>query len=90
MKKMYVVKYDGGQYEDYFERDLFVTESIELAQKYVAKFNAMLEKWRLYYDRLYYDCDWGNDNDWRKSLYFNRGDCVLEIHKCYYTEIEVR
>ena len=77
---MYVVKYDGGQYEDYFERDLFVTESLELAQKYVAKFNAILEKWRLYYDSLYYDC----------KLYCNRADYVLEIHKCYYTEIEVR
>jgi len=89
MKSMYVVGYSAGQYEDYYERDLFVTESLELAQKYVAKFNAMSEKWKNYYNSLYNHIDWHGD-DVAKKIYMNRADSVLEIHKCYYFKIEVR
>jgi len=90
MKHMYIVKYNGGSYEDYYEKDIFVTDSFEVAEKYVSKFNSILCKWKLYYDRLYRECDWDDDSDVRQQIYMNRGDWVLDTSKCYFEVIEVR
>lgn len=49
----YLVYYDCGSYGDYSAVELFVTKDYEYAKNYINKFNAMLDKWQQYYEKLW-------------------------------------
>lgn len=51
-EQYYIVFYSEGSHGDYSVIELFVTKDYEVAQKYIDKFNAMLEKWTEYYHKL--------------------------------------
>jgi len=86
--KMYLVTYSLGSYEDYHEHDIFVTKSEEKAQKYIEKFNRILEKWKDYYNKAYREIRViSNKKEERISdRYFQLHD----ITGAYYEPIEVR
>lgn len=90
MKKMYIVSYCGGSYDDWYEA-IFVTSKKSTATKYVTKFNKILKKWKEHY-KQYEDKEFGMD--WIKDEYvkqhFNRWNSLRDINKCYWSEIELR
>jgi hypothetical protein len=91
MKKMYIVRYCGGSYDDWYEDNMFVTDKKATATKYVTKFNKILKKWKEHY-KQYEGKEFGMD--WIKKEYveqhFNRWNSLRDITKCYWNEIELR
>jgi len=84
-KTMYLVQYKGGEYDDYYENQIFVTENIELAESYCKRFNELLEKWKQIWSSIRYD-DEGIKNDWSFDRYYD----IMQIRICFYSIIEVR
>jgi hypothetical protein len=89
--KMYIVRYCGGSYDDWYEINVFVTDKKATATKYVTKFNKTLKKWKEYYKQ--YESKKLGIN-WIKDEYveqhFNRWNSLQNINKCYWNEIELR
>ena len=89
---MYIVKYSTGEYEDYHEVCLFVTEKKINATKYVTKFNSILRRWKQYLSK-YEHIEYGNYK-WIKEEYiekwYSRWSSIRQTNKCWYEEIEVR
>ena len=52
MNKIYIVKYCGGSYEDWYSTNIFATTKKATATKYVSKFNRILRKWKKYYSQF--------------------------------------
>lgn len=91
MNKIYVVKYCGGSYDDYYSTIIFATLKKSTATKYVTKFNKILGKWKSHYSQ--YETEEMGFR-WIKKEYiekhFFRWDALRSISKCYYDEIEMR
>lgn len=81
MKKMYLVEYSSGQYEDYRTYQIFVTDNEQVAINYINKFNAILKKWQEFY------FEYSNNPD---NPYHQREYDLFEVHGATKTEIEVR
>lgn len=92
MKKSYVVQYQGGEIDDYFNVIIFVTNGKDKAKKYVERFNSSLEKWKDYYSQ--YEEERESEYRWIKDEYvskhFNRWYEINNIDKCYFEEINLR
>ena len=87
---MYIVKYSAGSYDDWHEVDIFVTKSKETADKYVEKFNTLLEKFKIHNQKF----EEGEEGwEWIKPEYsekfFDRWYKIKEVNECYYHEIKV-
>jgi hypothetical protein len=89
--KIYLVRYCGGNYEDYYSEVIFATTKKTTATKYVTKFNRILKKWKDYYSQFEHN-DMGFN--WIKEEYveqhFQRWNCLRYITNCYYEEVNVR
>ena len=89
--KMYLVRYCGGSYEDYYSAVIFATSKKSTATKYVSKFNRILKKWKKHYSQ--FECD-EMGFKWIKEehieQHFNRWNSLRDVTRCYYEEIEVR
>jgi hypothetical protein len=91
MNTIYLVHYSGGYYDDYFVDTIFATPDKSVAEKYVKKFNDMLNKWREYYSQFEIDEEgtrWIAPEHVEKK--FARWNSIEYIHECYFTQIEVR
>ena len=91
MKKIYIIKYCGGSYEDYYTKDIFITDNKSNATKYVTKFNKLLKKWNKYYEQFEegkFGMKWIKDE--YVEQYYNRWSSLKDINNCYWQEIEVR
>ena len=92
MKKMYIVKYSSGSYEDYCSSDIFVTDKKSKATKYCTKFNTKLKYWQSYFDQFCEETGIGNMR-WIKDVYsihYDRWQQLSEINNAYWEEVEVR
>jgi uncharacterized protein YnzC (UPF0291/DUF896 family) len=90
MKAYLVQKVHGSFYEAY-SRNIFATTSKENAEKYIEKFNRLLEKWKEYYSQFEEKEEGGVP--WLKEKYmdkFRRWEQISDIIKCKYVEIEIR
>lgn len=85
---MYIVKYSKGEYEDYREINIFVTENKQDAIYYCNRFNSILRKWKDYYNELFSGYDY-LEEDVRYEFH-HRWYILNEINSCEYKEIEVR
>lgn len=89
--KIYLVKYCGGSYDDYYTCVVFATTKQSVAKKYVAKFNRILKKWKKYY-RQFEGKEMGFN--WIKQehveKHFDRWNAINNISEAYYEEIPVR
>lgn len=88
---MYIVKYDGGGYDDYYISTLFVTTKKTTATKYVTKFNKILKKWKKHYEQYEtneFGMKWLKDEHIDK--HYDRWNSLREVTKCYWEEVEVR
>jgi hypothetical protein len=91
MKKIYIVTYSAGSYDDAYDKNIFVTENKSKATRYVKRFNRLLKKWNEYYDQY---AEQKGGIRWIKNeyseKYFNRWHNLLEINRCFMEEIETR
>ena len=88
---MYIIRYYGGSYDDFYEVNVFVTDKKSTATKYVTKFNKKLKKWKEYYKQFETDelgMTWIADKYVDK--HFMRWNSLQNITKCYWNEIEAR
>lgn len=88
---MYIVRYYGGSYDDFYEANVFVTDKKSTATKYVTKFNKMLKKWKDYYKQFETDdlgITWIADE--HADKHFMRWNSLQNVTKCYLDEIECR
>ena len=91
MDKIYLVKYDVGDYDNYDSYVIFATKSKSKAKKYVSKFNGIIKKWKLYYSQFESnDCGFNWIKDEYIEKHFYRWNSLREIGKCYYNEIYTR
>jgi hypothetical protein len=87
-EKMYLVKYSTGSYEDYHQVVLFVTHSKDKADKYVEKFNRILNYWK----DIVQSCEDENGypvHTTSESLYDRYYD-IIEMGHSFIEEVEVR
>lgn len=89
---IYLVKYQGGEeWDDYYNTTIFATTDLSTAEKYVEKFNKLLNKWKEYYSQ--FEKDQGSFK-WIKDEYidthFYTWNKLNQITDCYYEEIELR
>lgn len=80
MSKAYLVSYSAGTYDTYIKVNHFVTFDKNKAERYVEKFNRILEEYRDYFN--------DNDVDDESTMYFIYR--TLEINCASLEEIEVR
>jgi hypothetical protein len=87
MKTIYIIKYCGG-FEDYFENIIFATFNKKLAQKYVEKYNRILNKWKEHYRQ--YEDDEGFLDDIHSNYIYYRYEKILNLKNCFYEKIKIR
>jgi len=94
MDKVYLVKYCGSSYGDYYEITIFATAKKTTATKYVTKFNRILKKWKDYYSQFEYRHVELTDFNWIKDeyvdKYYDRWSSLQNVTKCYYEEVPMR
>ncbi|RLD69236.1 MAG: hypothetical protein DRI95_00660 [Bacteroidetes bacterium] len=89
-KKMYLIEYYGGSYDDFYTVKIFATANKTTATKYVTKFNKLLKKWKKYYSK-YEEDSFGIKLFAEKYIdYYDRYSALENITKCYYYEIKTR
>lgn len=92
MKKAYLCYYSAGGYDDYRNVNIFVTESLTKANKWMRKFNRILKKWKEYYSQFetkgYGSFKWIGDEFIEK--HYDRWSSLRNINRAYITEIEIR
>ncbi len=54
---MFIIKRSEGSWDDYFEKDIFITTDEETAKKYCDKANNLLPKLKEFYNQLDDDAD---------------------------------
>jgi len=88
--KLYLVKYYGGDYDDFYEKEVFVTSVKSKATKYCTKFNKTLKKWKDYYSQ--YEEEKCVGLKWYKdgAPNYRRWVSLRRHTKCYWIEIETR
>jgi hypothetical protein len=84
IENIYVVKYNGGMYDDGYEITIFATFNKDTADKYVEKFNKLLNKWKEYYSLFQ------ENNDLMTTAHFDRASQLYEINRCFYEITEIR
>jgi hypothetical protein len=85
---MYIVKYSGGEWGDYYQVNIFVTADKELAERYVEKFNSILKKWKDYFSQFKDEYGFSIKDEYLEHS--DRYYAITKINKCYYDEIEFR
>jgi hypothetical protein len=90
--RIYLVKYCGGSYDDYYNVVIFATTKKATATNYVIKFNTILTRWKEYYSQFE-----GRDEmgfGWIKDEFidqhYDRWSCLNNIARCYYEEVLIR
>ena len=90
--KIYIVKYYGGSYEDYYETIIFATTSKSKAYKYRARFNRILKKWKKHYSqyetRNMAGMFWIGEEFVNK--YYTRWSSLNRYTQCNVQEVELR
>lgn len=89
--KIYIIKYRGGDYEDYYEKIIFATTYKTKAIAYVRRFNRILKKWKNYYKQFetkHCGITWIKEEYIDK--YFQRWYSLQEIDRCFFESIELR
>ena len=75
-KEVFLVYVSGGRYEDYYQRSIFVTASEDKAQRWVERFNHIIEtndeRWNEWWnnEREYKELLWGEWYIWDKPVAF--------------------
>ncbi len=84
-REMFLVYYTKGGHDDFTTISIFVTEDVELAKRYVEKFNRILKNWKDYWATIV-----NEDNFMDDGYNFYRWYKVTGIQEAYFKEIEIR
>jgi len=85
MTKMYIVKYNGGSYDDFYVNDIFITNKKSTATKYVTKFNRVLKAYSKYYEKFEsnkYGTTWFDDD--APNVYYSTWHKLKNINNAYW------
>ena len=89
--KIYIAKYSTGSYENHKEYIVFASTNKSKVTKWCTKFNKMLKKWIIHYDKYCHDY---LGIRWIKEEYvekhYERWSLLQNINNAYYEEIEIR
>ena len=86
--KMYLVKYSTGSYDDFYQIEIFVTHDTIKAEKYIEKFNTILNNWKDFIKK--YENDGHRDETKFVDEFSNRYWDIKETNHAFIEEIEVR
>ncbi len=89
--KIYIIKYRGGDYEDYYEKIIFATTYKTKAISYVRRFNRILKKWKNYYSQFetkHCGITWIKEE--YIDQYYQRWYSLQKIDKCFFASVELR
>lgn len=89
-KKIYLVKYEEGSYDDWCEHIIFATSDLKKAKMYVAKFNKILKKWKKNFKQFEEKKWWGVELKKEYERMYWRHQRIAKINKCFFEEIELR
>lgn len=97
MVKLFVANYSSGDWDDYSDRQVFVSHDKQLVENWVEKFNRILVRWKEYYSQygenvheFCEDCKLTlkeEVEDYRIILRFYQ---LRDINEAFITEIELR
>jgi len=91
MEKIYIVKIHGGDYEDRFTYTIFATSDKTKAEKYVEKYNRLLQKLQNHYDEQIKTLEEnGCEESQEYGDIYNKSYHVGEYKFCSMEELEVR
>lgn len=82
-KRMYIVQYTTGAWDNHCEHKVFMTSNEETAIKYCEKFNAMRERWRNYFIKL-------KESGKEDKPVYDRAYVIMEVGPCTYYSIPMR
>ena len=85
-EKLFIISFSASYYEDYHDCNLFVTDDIEVALKYCAKFNTMLKRWKDYFNEVV----WSDEENYDEKKFYDRACQIYEVHRCKMEMIEKR
>lgn len=80
---LYLVKYDTGAFDDYFENNVFVSEDLELSTKWVNKFNDRVQYWKDILSKMDEEGD-------ETPFYYRRYYSIMDINRAWISKIEIR
>lgn len=86
---MYIVKYSSGSWDDYGVSDIFVTDNLEIAEKWVNKFNTKIEYWKEILKQYQDEFGYLDEKYYHSPVsrwYWN----IKDINTAFFKEIEVR
>ena len=86
MDKMYIVKYDIGEYDSYKEVIVFATKNKSKATRYVKRFNKVMKNYRGFYSK-FISPRWTNNSNYS---YYDRWYNLQELGSCFMEQIQLR
>lgn len=89
MRKMYAVRMSTGDYDSEYSWIKFVTSNKGYAERYVAKFNAMLIKWNQYFNQFKDQYGW-IDEKYYDTWIYDRYSMIKDYNMAFVGEVEVR
>jgi hypothetical protein len=91
MKNMYIIKYSGGSYDDFYTTDIFVTTNKSKATRYATKFNRILKTWKDHYKKYEekkHGFGWIKDEFVEKK--YDRWSSLNNVNRCFVDKIQQR
>jgi len=94
-RKLFVANYSRGDYDDYYEHSVFVSEEKELVEKWVEKFNSKLKIWKEYFNsfnqgKVSDESGWERVKDEFVDTKYERWYYIKHQNKAFISEIEIR
>ena len=89
-KKMYLVGYTTGSYDDYWFHTCFVTEDEKTAIKWVQKFDYVVRKQKDALKPYYDDSGYLDEKHWENRIVTKHFHMISDINEASYREIKVK
>lgn len=87
--KIYLVKYSKGLYDDYHTVVIFATKSKETADRYVKKFNRILDYWLDHMNSFKDKWGYRDDNKCTTAI-SHRYYEITDVGQAFINEIDIR
>ena len=88
MKKIFIVEYSTGDWDDYCVNTIFATTNEKTAIDYVMRFNRIVEKWKTYFKQFKDEDGYLINDDF--PINYDRYCQIMDVNRAYYCEIETR
>ena len=90
-KEYYLCYYSVGEYDDYREVNVFITNDLKKSKLWVRKFNNLIKKWKSHYSQYEeIKCGFPWIKDEYTEQYYDRWSSLRDINNANYNIIEFR